>query len=54
MVLLYLLKITNGVAAAASIAYKAEEDINSEVCDQLKFRLSYGLTEIKESILTSH
>ena len=33
-----------GYFPAASIAYKAEEDINSDFVDQLKFRLSYGLT----------
>ena len=33
-----------GYFPALSIAYKAEEDIKSDFVDQLKFRLSYGLT----------
>ena len=33
-----------GFFPAISVAYKAEEDLNSESIDQLKFRLSYGVT----------
>jgi len=33
-----------GYFPAVSVAYKAEEDIKSDFVDQLKFRLSYGLT----------
>ena len=33
-----------GYFPALSVAYKAEEDINSDMIDQLKIRLSYGLT----------
>ena len=33
-----------GYFPAVSVAYKAEEDINSDMVDQLKLRLSYGIT----------
>ena len=33
-----------GIFPAASVAYKAEKDLNIEAIDQLKFRLSYGST----------
>lgn len=33
-----------GFFPAISVAYKAEQDLNSESIDQLKFRLSYGVT----------
>jgi len=33
-----------GYFPALSVAYKAENDINSDLIDQLKIRLSYGLT----------
>jgi TonB-linked SusC/RagA family outer membrane protein len=33
-----------GYFPAVSVAYKAEEDINSDMIDQLKLRLSYGVT----------
>ena len=33
-----------GYFPAVSVAYKAEEDISSDIVDQLKLRLSYGVT----------